>query len=294
MATRIQIWKRILFVVAISIVCAYLFFLRAQEGFNKDEIHFHFYNTHSHYGDCILNLKLFYNISPILEENNIIITYYYEPNYIKRISELEHYVDPRYVTLATIDQKPDTAIELWMGRDIDGISYMDFVNYHNKYYEKIIRIMNLESQGINTSCFQQEDYLLDIYNGLDDTYKDLDILILNSTGSSNQFSSSKEEMDLMCKTLSKKYKVATCEYVDETIPCTMRSGLSIQDIGAISTHTKYIIAILSGPSTGCFNVHTQKHLKKWIILESRNNITLSEIDYVIATSTVGIENYLDI
>jgi hypothetical protein len=39
----------------------------------------------------------------------------------------------------------------------------------------------------------------------------------------------------------------------------------LQDIGAISTHAKYIIAINSGPLVPCYTHATKEHVKKWII-----------------------------
>ena len=288
--------KKIAYIIFLYFICIciILYLQPYKENFQEEkENHFHFHNTYSHYGDCILNLKLFYNNHDILKDRNIKITYYYEPRYIKNLEELTRYVHSDITILATIDQKPDDSIELWMGHDIGSYTYKDFVVYHNEYYKKIIKIMGLDNYNINTSTFQDEDYLLDIYDGLEDKYKELDILILNSSGSSNQFYASKEDMKDMCTSLLSKYKIATCEPVDESIACTMRDGLSIQDIGAISTHSKYIICVMSGPITACFNIHTKKYVNKWIFLEQREGIMLSEINYVISKSTNNIEKYLN-
>ena len=49
------------------------------------------------------------------------------------------------------------------------------------------------------------------------------------------------------------------------IECTMRDGLTMQDIGTISTHAKYIIAVHSGPIVPCYNSITKKNVKKWFV-----------------------------
>ena len=62
------------------------------------------------------------------------------------------------------------------------------------------------------------------------------------------------------------YKIATTTYVNSDIPCTFTEGLTIQDIGAISTCAKTIIAVLSGPITSCFNLLTINNVNTIFIL----------------------------
>ena len=79
---------------------------RSRGGQTPEKKTFYFYNKF-HYGDHILNLKFFYNISNILKDNNILINYYYDVNYIKNIDELKRYVnsDLNVVTLLPLDRK---------------------------------------------------------------------------------------------------------------------------------------------------------------------------------------------
>ena len=44
----------------------------------------------------------------------------------------------------------------------------------------------------------------------------------------------------------------------------------MQDIGAISTHAKYIIGVHTGPVTACFNSTTHANVKKWILFADNN------------------------
>ena len=63
-----------------------------------------------------------------------------------------------------------------------------------------------------------------------------------------------------------RYKIATTTYVNSDIPCTFTEGLTIQDIGAISTCAKNIIGVLSGPMTACFNLLTINNVNTFFIL----------------------------
>lgn len=227
---------------------------------------FHFFNKY-HYGDNIINLKFLNSLSNILEDNNITIKYYYNNNYITNVYELNNYIKTDRIILDVLENKPKESIELWMGTDILDINCYKFDIYIDLFYKKILNIMRIDNfnNTINTSLYQNEDYLLDIYSNLDSKYKDIDILVLNSIPNSGQYILDKEKWDNMCIKLSKKYNIVTSSYVNDSIKCTSNDNLSIQEIGAISTHSKFIIGIHSGPMTGCYNIHTQKYVKYWFI-----------------------------
>jgi len=256
----------------------------------KKEFHFH---CRFHYGDNIANLKFFYNIAPKLKENNIMVYYYYDNNQNKNAKEFTRYVDTNTLTLRTLSERPADSIELWMGMDIDGMSHGDFDMYFPKFYTRILTAMSMQDQGIDVSLYQKEDYLLNIYDNLDNKYKELDVLILNSQPYSGQFASyNTTTMNAMCKKLATKYKIATSSPVDDSIPCTMSDGLAIQDIGAISTHAKYIVAVFSGPLTACFNQYSKTHVKKWIFLLT-NPLKLIEIDNILLDNVEGVYNLIE-
>jgi hypothetical protein len=162
-------------------------------------------------------------------------------------------------------------MELWMGHDIDGVRHMDnYEIYFHKFYEKMLKDIGLESKNIDTSMHQKCDYLTDIYsniiNRFPNKYDNIDILVINAAPQSGQFTYDKDRFHAFCVDLSKKYKIATTTLVNDSIICTHSDQLSLQDIGAISTHAKYIISVLSGPIVPCFNSITQKAVKKWFIL----------------------------
>jgi hypothetical protein len=240
---------------------------------------FYFYNR-MHYGDNILNLKFFYVNTKLLKEKGIQIHYYYDSLYIKDIKELERYVDPTVVHLHILSEKPESAIELWMGKTINNIKSSNIDKYFNKFYKQILIYLGLAHLKIDTSLYQKEDYLLDVYEKLDPKFKDIDIFLLNNEPSSGQFDYDKTTLDALAnRLLSKKLKVVVLKPVGD-IPSTNAAGLSLQDIGAISTHAKYIIGVDTGALTPCYNSYTKKYVKKWIIF-CKYGIKFDDIDATI-------------
>lgn len=236
-----------------------------------------------HYGDNIFNLKFFFNISQILKDHNIIINYYYDTYVIKNADELTRYVNPEVVILKPIEAKPADSYEMWMGK----YEFRDMETAMPSMYKDALKYLGLDNLGIDTSLYQKEDYLLDIYNKLDSKFKDLKILILNGEPKSNQFPYDKEKFDAMCIRLASNFKVAVISPVNN-IPCTLTDGLKLQDIGAISTHAAYIIGFNSGPMIPCFNTLTKNKVKKWIIFD-KIGTKLKEVNAVFFSKDTNID-----
>lgn len=261
---------------------------------------FNFYNSY-HLGDQLFNLKFFFNIHDHLEKESITINYYYPLNTDHK--ELERYTKSNVVTLIPIhsnqfDTIPNPKYSLWMGDTKNGENYDNiFDKYYMEYYKEILKILKLDNIKICCSLYQPEDYLIDIYNNLNikhcDKYKDIDILILNNLPCSAQFNYNKREFDDLCCYLNNTFKVAVCSYVNDSIPCTMLDNLTIQDIGAISTRSKYIIAVFSGPLTGCFNSLSKMYVKKWFFLHRFEKMIPSEIDCVHSSNLSIARKYFE-
>jgi len=261
-------------------------------------IYFNFFNK-LHYGDNILNLKFLFNISPILKKKSIKINYYFDDKYNKR-EELERFVDKEAVTLHPLQDKPGDAVGLWMGDNIyngafvkapgpsQSLTYRDFDKYYRAFYQIIVDKLGLKEENIDVSLFQPEPYLQDIYNGLDEKFKDLDILIINGEPQSMQYKYDKEKMNRMCLRLKEKYKVAVTSCFDDSIACTMNDNLMLKDIGAISTHAKNIISVHTGPLATCYNITTKGNVKKWLVLG--DDIEYKEADIKILKSDYDLDN----
>lgn len=272
----------------------YIFIKKTCENYNDIKTNIAFYNRF-HYGDHLFNLKFFYNISQHLLDNNIMIDYYYDQHYNSSINELEKYVNPKTVTLHSLFNKPNNAHEIWMGINLDGHNYLNFDEYFNSFYKNILSILNIQHLSISTSLFQPEPYLETIYNNLSDCYKNIDILIINCEPKSGQIIYNKKYFNDMCIRLSNTYKIVTTDPVSKSITCTRDENLTMQDIGAISTHAKYVIAIFSGPLTTCFNEASEKYVKKWILFHSEPVIITNFSNIIVLHNTNEldlIEKYL--
>lgn len=254
------------------------------ENFKNERKTYSFYNKW-HYGDNILNLKFFYVMAPVLKKNGIRINYYYDASYIKNVDELERYVDKSVVRLYPITILPLDAIELWMSNNImkGGKTYThrpEFDVYYNAFYENIASILRIPVTPAQTSLYQNETYLPVVYTTLDAKFKNLDILVINAKPQSSQFVYDEGKMNELCLHLKKKnYNIATTGFVADSIPCTMTSGLKMQDIGAISTRCKYIICSFTGPSTACFNRFTKEYVKNWFVFQD-SPLLLTELNNV--------------
>jgi hypothetical protein len=120
--------------------------------------------------------------------------------------------------------------------------------------------------------YNEDDSLIIDYNNLKDIYKDIDILIINSLPFSNQYFLDITEWDNLVIYLNKKYKIVTTRKV-KCIPCTLDDKLTIKKIAAISTKSKIIIAINTGPSTAIFNNFTLNYCKKIYMFDINNKYT---------------------
>jgi hypothetical protein len=180
-------------------------------------------------------------------------------------------------------EKPADAHNLWMGENIGDVSNLTFDKYYNLFYQRILNILSLSNEGINTSLYQPEPYLEDIYEKLDNKFKDLDVLVINANSNSLMMPIDQNYFNTLSDNLSKKFKIATTVAVNDSISSTLRDSLSMQDIGAISTHAKYIVSVYTGPITTCFTEATKKSVKKWFIFVN-NPTTFEDINAVIISN----------
>lgn len=259
----------------------------------------HLHNFY-HLGDNIFNMLLFKNIKKYIEDNQIIIYYYCQPEYIKQVSEFN---DSQNVIIKEIDKKPHNSFELWIDREIKGFSW---TKLHNKnvsigknrtnYDTFFVYFFNIALHVLNIRVTLKKFYYKDKdlkhrYINLNkkhkNKYKNIQVLILNSQPLSGQFNYNKSEWDDHINHLSKKYNVITTTKVDG-IACTMDDKLSVKDIAAISAKAKIIIAINSGVVPGLLNKYTLNNVKQVYIFDNRckfsykkfqNKENIREINY---------------
>jgi hypothetical protein len=123
-------------------------------------------------------------------------------------------------------------------------------------------------RNLNRFTYTDEDLLIR-YEMLDEKYKNIDVLILNSEPLSGQYNYNKNEWDNYIILLNKKYKIATTTKVNDNILCTMDDNLTVKNIAAISTNVKVVIAINSGVVPGLLNYYTLTNIKKFYTFDDR-------------------------
>ena len=245
-------------------------------------------------GDSVFNLMFFRHISEYLKINNIFINYYLKKEYIDQPANLKEYTESLNVILKPLDELPSHAIDLWIANDRiykyktnpNEWEY-GFDTYYINFYNAFMTKINIPIQ-LNTHYLEDET-LNPLYNKLPEVYKNIDILFINSIPISDcGYTPHLAKWPPVIKMLSKKYKIVTT-YKVEGLPCTLDDGLSIKQIGAISTHAKYIVSTHTGPFSACHNSYAKSSVKKWFILTSFAHTKYTEL-----TNTYSYENIEDI
>ena len=241
---------------------------------------YYFHNFY-HLGDNVFNMIFFKIIKAYIEENNIIIHYYCQPEYIKQASEFN---DIPNVKIEHIQNKPSNSMELWIDKEIRGFSWTKIYNqncqlgmnrsfydrFFSSFFNNVMDVMKIKIK-IKTFYYKDsnlKDRYISINKRFDNKYRKIDILILNSQPMSGQFNYNKSEWDEHIKLLNRNYKVMTTTKVDG-IACTMDDHLSVKDIASISTRVKIIIAVNSGVVPGLLNKYTLNNIKHAYIFDDR-------------------------
>jgi hypothetical protein len=89
------------------------------------------------------------------------------------------------------------------------------------------------------------------YNNLENKYKHVDILIINSYALSGQYHMNKNEWDNFIIKIRKEFVIATTQKVNEDIIDLTK--MNVKNIAAVALNAKYIIAINTGPSIPLYN-----------------------------------------
>ena len=148
---------------------------------------------------------------------------------------------------------------------------------YNNYFNEVSNTLKIP---IYINDFLNTDkQLLKEYENLDDKFKNLDILIINSIPLGNQYIVDEKSWDnFILNLFNNNFKIATTKKVSN-INCTLDKSLSIYQIGAISTHSKIIIAINTGPTSAIFNIFTLNYVKKIYLFDDKVTFSYSKIKH---------------
>ena len=228
-----------------------------------------------HLGDHIFNVFLFNKLKKYIEYNKITIEYYCEKKYHNEINDFKNSENIKIYDFKPIGYHLNI-YNLWKKTTYNFTkNYIQNIkiSYDSLYKELYNKcLLDLEIPIKFTNFYNEDETLLTDYDKLDDKYKNVDILIINSLPLSNQLNVNEEEWDNLVIELNKRYKIVTSKKVKD-IHCTWDDKLTIKKIAAISTKAKVIIAINTGPTSGIFNTYTLNNCKKIYIFDNRVSYT---------------------
>jgi hypothetical protein len=238
-----------------------------------DIIHFH---GNHHLGDTMISFIVLYNIKEFFENNNKTV-YFYMRN--ENIEQMKDFKPIKEMQIFDISDRPSNSIELWDCNDYlfepNGKKNQQSKMYsglsQNRYYLNYfnIRLKHLNIPvTINRFCYEDED-LFYRYENLNEKYKNIDILIINSDPLSGQYEYNFDNWNRGIQFLNQKYKIVTTKKVNENVLCTRDDNLKIKDIASISTKVKVVIAINTGPLIVLLNKFTLMSVKKFYIFDNR-------------------------
>ncbi len=196
-----------------------------------------------HLGDQIINFIFFYKIKNYIEENNITIHYYCLKQYHQNLLDFKC---SENIKIFDYQKKGHV---LWQGGNTPHQPYIE---------DKLCGMFNIFLQkhnipiSVNSFEYQDQD-LLNRHKLLDDKYKNIDILVINSHPLSSQYRYDKNNWDTFIVKLSNKYIVATTEKVNDSI--ISLHDFSVKNIASIALNVKKIIAINTGPSIPLYNTN---------------------------------------
>ena len=195
-------------------------------------------------GDSIINFIFFKQIKEYIESNNIIIHYRCKEQYHKNLSDFNYSKNIIILPWENIGYLLWQRTVFELNPDICPIEEVLCVmfNIFLKTYNIPILVDLFEYQDPN---------LGERFQLLDDQYKNVDILVINSIPLSGQFNYNQEEWNQFLIKLSKKYKIATTEKVANNILSI--NHFSVKNIAALATSVKKIITINTGPSLPLYN-----------------------------------------
>jgi len=236
------------------------------------------YNSY-HIGDILFNLMILNKF----DKYDYKINLYINSSYIYQIKD---FITNNNINLLDINTKPNKCINIWIGNNKLAGNIYDNIQLYNNLYDNFY--LNFFKNIINIfQRFFEKKFNIDIFFGFEydiisrqyylslseiilNQFKDIDILFLNNIPNSNQFNYNKEKLDNIGIYLSKKYKIVSLYYINDNIPYTLKYDYKLLQISIISTFTKYIIGINSGPAVACFLVNNIKS-KKFYLYD--NNVT---------------------
>lgn len=234
-----------------------------------------------HLGDCIYSSIMLKKIQNYIEENDIVVYFYCEDEYIWQVRDFNNSANIIVESIRELPPGVDVH-DLWMGCTdyeynwFSAITKEDFISYNSYFcdlYNEILRKLEIPVV-INSFTYSDTD-LVDrckrINEQTNGKYLDIDFLINNGAPRSGQLNYDINEWDNFITKLGEKYNVVTTQKVNN-IKCTRDDNLPVKDIAAISLNAKNIIAIESGVTSGLYNTYVTEDPSKTVYTLSKEYV----------------------
>jgi hypothetical protein len=187
----------------------------------------------------------------------------------------------RVFILPYTGEKDDIGVRMHIGnQDLEkhlfnksapGFDRYYFTDYYPQILERFKFSTALFAEMMNPAPrFEYKDLdLLLRYENLPRECKNIDVLIINSSPRSGQYTPilhpqhRKFWNDYAFYLASQKgLNVITTEKHDTRVKCTADYNLTLKNIGALSTRAKVIIAVNTGPLSPCYNTFTLQNVRR--------------------------------
>jgi len=219
-----------------------------------------------HLGDNVFHLTFLRKLSDLTNDTFV---YYVNPSYLIELHK--HIVGyENRIILKSLSQRTPSAINAWIGE----IYYTHPLNYiYDTFYVDWFNHLTMKIYGKQMNIDLYSDY-----SPLSEKVDGYEILVINSKPLSGQFDYDQNSLDQTIKDLDKKYNIITTSKVDG-VRCTMDEMMSLVDIGRLSSNSKNVIAIHTGPICCCINKWATERVESWIIADKHNTYSFKNITY---------------
>ena len=215
-----------------------------------------------HLGDNIINFIFFYKIKEYIESNNIIIHYYCHNKYHINIIQFKC---SENIKVFSHERR---GFHLWQRQR--NTHQHDFIeDTLCQMFKEFLTLNNIPFPLTIDSFEYQDNDLLKRFFYLENKYKNIDILIINSQPKSGQYRYDINTWNKFIINLSDKYKVATSEKVNNEIMSL--DNFLVKDIASVALNVKIIIAINTGPSIPLYNTDILNNVDIIYIFDNQSN-----------------------
>jgi hypothetical protein len=241
-------------------------------------------------------MMLFSKIKHYIEENNIYIHYYCYRVYHIQVAEFNQ--SPNVIIKEYNPELHNNFHQLWIADKyylpswndrfiIQDGGFSKFNKYYLYFYNKFLALheipITIEQFGYEDPDLLQRSSMF--ATRWPEVFEHIDVLILNSTPQSGQYTKNNADWNAFVYKMNKKYRVITTEPVQDIL-CTQNYYLSIKDIAALSTQVKKVVAVNSGVLCGLFNTYTMENVDVIYYFDDDTRYVLPKLVHITDINTL--------